>query len=149
MKLIEKRICVDKRGCIQLPREFINAAAIQPGAKMTVTIVMKEECLLPCPVMVISPDGPVVFTFASSPHENETPEDGSLRDYIALPREFLNDAGIPIDSDLDITCVPGAIIIKEPDVLDKLPEELRYLFQSFGIHPETVREIIKKEGYLV
>jgi hypothetical protein len=53
----------------------------------------------------------------------------------------------PIDGDLDVTCVPGAIIIRESDVLDRLPDGLREIFRSFGIHPDTVREVMKKEGY--
>ena len=149
MKLIEKRICVDKEGRLPLPMEFINAAAIQPDSEMTVTLAISEEGLLPCPVMVVSPDTPVTFAFAPDCDEDEEPEDGEAEDDFALPHELLNAAGIPIDSDLDVTCVPGAIIIKESDILNRLPDGLRTLFQSFGIHPETVREVMKKEGYFV
>ena len=31
--------------------------------------------------------------------------------------------------------------------LDRLPDGLREIFRSFGIHPDTVREVMKKEGY--
>lgn len=151
MKLIEKRICVDKEGRLPLPMEFINAAAIQPDSEMTVTLAISEEGLLPCPVMVVSPDVPVAFAFAPDYGEDGDTEqkDGEPEDDFALPHELLNAAGIPIDSDLDVTCVPGAIIIKESDILNRLPDGLKTLFQSFGVHPETVREVMKKEGYFV
>ncbi|MDA8227581.1 MAG: hypothetical protein M0T74_07735 [Desulfitobacterium hafniense] len=144
MKLIEKRICLDNEGRLQLPMEFINVAALQPGAELTVTLAIPEEGLLPCPVMVVSPDAPVAFAFAPDCGEDEEPEDD-----FALPHELLNAAGIPIDSDLDVSCVPGAIIIKESDIMNRLPDGLRTLFNSFGIHPETVRDVMKKEGYFV
>jgi len=151
MKLIEKRICVDKEGRLPLPMEFINAAAIQLDSEMTVTLAISEEGLLPCPVMVVSPDAPVAFAFAPDNGEDGDTEqkDGEPEDDFALPHELLNAAGIPINSDLDVTCVPGAIIIKESDILNRLPDGLKTLFNSFGIHPETVRDVMKKEGYFV
>jgi len=151
MKLIEKHICVDKEGRLPLPMEFINAAALQPGTEMTVTVVSLEDGVLPCPLMVVSPDIPITFAFTpdNGEDENEEMENGEPEDDFALPHELLQAAGIPIDSDLDVTCVPGAIIIKESDALNKLPDGLKTLFQSFGIHPETVREVMKKEGYFV
>jgi len=149
MKLIEKRICVDKEGRLQLPIEFINVAALQPGTEMSVTIVIPEEGLPPCPLMVVSPDAHVTFAFAPECSEYEESEDDETEDDFALPHELLNAAGIPIDSDLDVTCVPGAIIIKESDILNRLPDGLKTLFESFGIHPETVRNVMKKEGYFV
>ena len=149
MKLIEKRICVDKEGRLPVPMEFINAAAIQPGTEMTVTLAIPGEGPISSPLMIVSPDGPVTFTFAPDYDEDEEPGDGEMEDDFALPHELLNAAGIPIDSDLDVACVPGAIIIKESDILNRLPDGLKTLFESFGIHPETVRDVMKKEGYFV
>jgi hypothetical protein len=149
MKLIEKRICVDKDGRLPVPMEFINAAAIQPGTEMTVTLAIPAKEPISSPLMIVSPDGPVTFTFAPDYDEDEEPGDGEMEDDFALPHELLNAAGIPIDSDLDVACVPGAIIIKESDILNRLPDGLKTLFESFGIHPETVRDVMKKEGYFV
>ncbi len=146
MKLIEKRICVDKGGRLLVPMEFINAAALQPGTEMSVTLAIPEEGMPPCPLMVISPDAPVTFAFAPDYDDGDELEED---DDFSLPHELLNAAGIPIDSDLDVTCVPGAIIIKESDILNRLPDSLKALFHSFGIHPETVREVMRKEGYFV
>ena len=78
---------------------------------------------------------------------DEDGESAEEADDFALPHDLLRAAGIPIDGDLDVTCVPGTIIIRESDVLDRLPDGLREIFRSFGIHPDTVREVMKKEGY--
>ncbi len=110
------------------------------------TLAIFEEGVIPCPVMFVSPDDSAVFAFAPDDDKDTNEE---IEDDFALPHELLNAAGIPIDSDLDVTCVSGAIIIKESDVLNKLPDDLKTLFQSFGIYPETVREVMKKEGYFV
>lgn len=74
MKLIEKRICVDKEGRLSLPMEIINAAALQPDTEMTVTVVIPEEGMLPCPLMVVSPDIPVTFAFAPDNDEDASAE---------------------------------------------------------------------------
>ncbi len=44
-------------------------------------------------------------------------------------------AGISADSDLEIICGDGAIVILASDILNRLPEELAGLFQELGIHP--------------
>ncbi len=54
---------------------------------------------------------------------------------------------IPADSDLEIICDDGAVVILASDILKRLPEELAGLFQELGIHPDTIREVMRKEGY--
>lgn len=70
-------------------------------------------------------------------------------DYLNVPVELLEAAGIPEDSDLDVICIDGAVVIVEADILDNLPENLRGLFDDLGINPDTVREVMRKEGYFV
>jgi len=65
---------------------------------------------------------------------------------LALPHELLEAAGIPVDSDLEIVCAKGAVIILEADLLDSLPDDLRELFVDLGIHPDTVREVMRSGG---
>lgn len=72
-----------------------------------------------------------------------------LKITLIIPEEFLLAADISPDSDLEITCTPGTITIKESDILNRLPENLSSLFRSFGISPETVREVMKQEGYFI
>lgn len=97
--------------------------------------------------MLAAPKDSALSFFTQGRGGDEDEEGAEEADDFALPHDLLRAAGIPVDGDLDVTCVPGAIIIRESDVLDRLPEGLREIFQSFGIHPDTVREVIKKEGY--
>lgn len=70
-------------------------------------------------------------------------------DDLHVPVELLEAASIPEDSDLDVICIDGAVIIMEEDILNNLPEDLRELFDDLGISPDTVREVMRKEGYFV
>lgn len=77
-------------------------------------------------------------------------EDGPCdEDDLNVPVELLEAAGILEDSDLDVICIDGAIVIMEADILDNLPDDLRELFDTLGIDPGTVREVMRKEGYFV
>lgn len=149
MKLMKTLASVDKDGRLILPAESVNAAGFQPGGEVSVTQTIPEDGEPPCPVMVITSESPAMFTFAHDCDESEEPEEDETEDDFSLPHELLQAAGIPVDSDLDVTCVPGAIVIKEADILNRLPDGLKALFHSYGIHPETVREVMKKEGYFV
>lgn len=51
-----------------------------------------------------------------------------------------------MDSDLEIVCAKGAVVIMEADLLDSLPDELRQLFDDLGINPETVRAVMRNGG---
>ncbi|WP_368488040.1 hypothetical protein [Clostridium sp. BJN0013] len=149
MKLMKMRASVDKEGRLIFPADSVNTAGFHPGGEVSVTLTIPEDGELPCPVMVITPENPIMFTFAPECDESEEPEEDESQDDFSLPHELLQAAGIPVDSDLDVTCVPGAIVIKESDILNRLPDGLKALFHSYGIHPETVREVMKKEGYFV
>lgn len=146
MKLIKKHICADEEGRLKLPLEFIKMAEIQPGSKFEITLNIPDEGMPPCPLMFLSPNAPVVFDFAPG---CEAEENGEPEDDFSLPQALLLAAGISPDSDLEVTCIPGTITIKEADILNRLPESLSSLFQSFGISSEAVREVMKQEGYFI
>jgi len=149
MKLMKTHASVDKEGRLILPAEFVNTSGFQPGGEVSVTLTIPEDGELPCLVMVITPGSPVMFAFAPDCEESEESEEDETEDDFSMPHDLLQAAGIPVDSNLDVTCVPGAIVIKEADILNRLPDGLKALFHSYGIHPETVREVMKKEGYFV
>ena len=65
---------------------------------------------------------------------------------LKVPVELLEEAGIPEDSDLDVICSDGTIVIMEKDIPDNLPEDLSELFDYFCINLDTVREVMRKEG---
>ena len=146
MKLIKKHIYADEKCRLKLPLEFIKTAEIQPGSKLEITLIIPEDGMPSCPLIFLSPNAPVVFDIATG---CEAEEDGEPEDDFSLPEELLLAADISPDSDLEITCTPGTITIKESDILNRLPENLSSLFRSFGISPETVREVMKQEGYFI
>jgi len=144
MKLIEMRASVDKQGRIILPGEPLGAAGLKPGDEVRVTLAVSEEEMESLsPQLIITPQGVEVEVQLSGGWQED--EDGDL----SLPDDLLEAAEIPEGSDLEIVCTAGAIVIMESDILDGLPDELRELFEDLGIHPDTVREVMKKEGYFV
>jgi bifunctional DNA-binding transcriptional regulator/antitoxin component of YhaV-PrlF toxin-antitoxin module len=144
MKLIEIRTSVDKHGRIILPGEPLDAAGLKPGDEVRVTLAVgQEETEKLCPQLVVTPKGVGVAVQLSGCQEDD--EESNL----TLPNDLLEAAEIPEDSDLEIVCTAGAIVIIESDVLDNLPNELRELFGELGIDPGTVREVMRKEGYFI
>lgn len=144
MKLIEMRTLVDKQGHIILPGEPLGTAGLKPGDEVRVTLAVgQEETENLCPQLVITPQGVGVAVQLSGWREDD--EEGDL----TLPNDLLEAAEISADSDLEIVCTAGAIVIIESDILDSLPEELRELFSELGIDPGTVREVMRKDGYFV
>ncbi len=91
----------------------------------------------------LKPGDEVYVTLTVSEEEPEEEDD------LTLPYSLLEDANIPLDSDLDIICGDREIKIRPADPLDRLPDELHGLFDNLGIHSDTVREVMKKEGYFV
>lgn len=143
MKLIEMCTSVDKQGCIVLPKEPLGNAGLKPGDEVCITLVAgQEENENGNPLLVISPRGAGVAVQLSGWQDDEEGE-------LTLPNDLLEAAEISEGSDLEIVCMAGAIVILESDVLDNLPDELRDLFGELGIDPETVREVMRKEGYFI
>ncbi|HOT58337.1 MAG TPA: AbrB/MazE/SpoVT family DNA-binding domain-containing protein [Clostridia bacterium] len=144
MKLIEMRTSVDKQGRIILPGEPLGAAGLKPGDEVRVTLAVgQEETESLCPQLIVTPQDVGVAVQLSGCQEAD--EEGDL----TLPNDLLEAAEIPVDSDLEVVCTAGAIVIMESDILDSLPDELRELFGELGINPGTVREVMRKEGYFL
>ncbi|UWG97457.1 hypothetical protein LPY66_01050 [Dehalobacter sp. DCM] len=144
MKLIEMRTFVDKQGSIILPGEALGTVGLKPGDELRVTLAVgQEETENICPQLVITPQGVEVAVQLTGWREDD--EEGDL----TLTNDLLQAAEIPADSDLEIVCTAGAIVIMESDVLDNLPDELRELFGELGIDPGTVREVMRKDGYFI
>lgn len=143
MKLIEMCTSVDKQGCIVLPKEPLGNAGLTPGDEVCVTLITgQEESETRNPLLVVSPRGAGVAVQLSGWQDGEKGE-------LTLPNDLLEAAEISEGSDLEIVCTAGAIVILESDILDNLPEELHDLFSELGIDPETVREVMRKDGYFI
>lgn len=67
-------------------------------------------------------------------------------DDLVIPRCLLEAAEITGSCDLEIQCVPGAIIITASDVLDGVPVPLMTLFHELGISDAAVRNVLMEGG---
>lgn len=145
MKIIEMKSAVNQEGRLVFPAEAVAAAGLKPGDNICVAMTVREEDGASCPLVLITSEGVDVAVPLG-----EWQEDGAeflLEDDLHLPNQLLEAAGIPLDNDLEIICAEGAIIIASLDILERLPEDLRRLFQDLGISPDTVREVMRKDGY--
>jgi bifunctional DNA-binding transcriptional regulator/antitoxin component of YhaV-PrlF toxin-antitoxin module len=66
---------------------------------------------------------------------------------VTLPVELLNIAKLEPGDRLDIMVAASK---EESDyILNNLPDDLRQIFGELGINPDTVREVMRKEGYFL
>ena len=144
MKLFKMVTSVDKHGRIILQTGALDAAGLKPGDEVNVTLAVDEEAAEnTCPQLVLTPNA----SEADEPLCDCKKDDVEIS--LTLPDLLLEAAEISDASALEIVCAPGAIVILEADILDNLPDELYELFATLGINPDTVREIMRKEGYFV
>lgn len=145
MKIMKTKLAVDAQGLLII--SMIPAGLI-PDEQVDVVLATKGDEV--APLLLLTQAGiEVAIPLCALPVENtldekDEPED---EDSLNLPEELLEGAGISADSDLEIICGDGAIVILASVILNRLPEELAGLFQELGIHPDTIREVMRKEGY--
>lgn len=152
MKIIKMKSEVDKNGQIVLPAEAVDNAGLKPGDEICFTMMVQEEVNQHCPLVLITSEGvEIAVPLCELQKDDEKfSQDYELpEDELHIPHELLESSDIPLDSDLDVICAEGAIVIVPSDILDLLPDELRGLFEDLGIDPSTVREVMRKEGYFV
>lgn len=141
MKIMKTKAAVDHHGLLTIP---VIPAGLTPGEQVEVVLASRGDGV--APLLLLTQTGiEVTIPLCALPEEDtleEKEEDG-----LNLPGEVMEGAGISADSDLEIICGDGAIVILASDILNRLPEELAGLFQELGIHPDTIRKVMRKEGY--
>ena len=63
-------------------------------------------------------------------------------DELVIPNCLLEAAGLSENCDLDIQCVPGAIIIGGIDPISIVPPALMELFDDLGISHAAIRKVL-------
>ena len=145
MKIMKTKAVVDHHGLLIIP---VIPAGLTPGEQVDVVLAFRGDEA--AKLLLLTQAGIEVAIPLCDLSEEDTlvemagPED---EDGLNLPGEVLEGAGISADCDLEIICGNGAIVILASDILNRLPEELARLFQELGIHPDTIREVMRKEGY--
>ena len=130
MKIIEFQSTVDEKGRLIVPQTAPARSELTAGDRYSspapLAVPVQGAALLRiCPYCAVQG------------LRNNEPE-------LTLPHELLEAAEIPVDSDLEIICGSGAVVILESDLLEDLPDDLRELFDELGIRPEVVREVMRK-----
>lgn len=135
MKMIEMQSVVDGQGQLTVPAQLLKDMGLVSGDTVKLAYISgsAESIRNTFKEFVLTPDGIAALQ-----------DDGDAE--LTLPHELLEAAEIPVDSDLEIVCAKGALVILEADLLDSLPGELRDLFDNLGIHPDTVRDVMRNGG---
>ena len=68
-------------------------------------------------------------------------------DELVIPNCLLEAAELTGNCDLNIQCVPGAIIIGSGDLLDSVPKPLIKLLRDLGISDAAVRSVLEEGGF--
>lgn len=145
MKIMKTKAEVNTQELLIVP---VLPAGLKPGMQVDVVLVSTGDESIP--LLLLTETGiEVAIPLCALLNEDIQDEESEEEDGLNIPGEVLEGAGISADSDLEIICGDGAIVILTSDSLNRLPEELTELFQELGIHPDTIREVMKKEGYFI
>lgn len=139
MKLMETTAAVDRKGRLRIPAAILAELALAPGGEIRVLLSDDPDSLRAAWRTLVSRVGP----------ENNDETDG-----LSLSAEMLEDAGFHPGELLEIVCGDRKIQITPreaesvpADPLDRMPKELRELFDDLGVDPNTVREVMEKGAY--
>jgi len=135
MKMIEIHGKVNNSGQLVIPAQAMYDMGFAPGDPVKLSFIESSDAGVANRFneFAITRDG-----ISCIPDDNEAE--------LTLPLEILEKAEIPYNSDLEVVCTKGAVVIIGADPLDSLPGELRELFEELGINQDTVREVLRNGG---
>lgn len=123
MKMIEIETSVNEIGEVTIPAELMRKMGFASGDMVKLSFVSdSKDCI-----------------------ENIL-EDNQAE--LTLPLDVLKKAKIPYNSDLEVICAKGAVVIMEAELTDRLPKELRELFEDLGVSKDTVSEVLRNGGLM-
>lgn len=139
MRVIEIESIVDKEGKLTIPANLLGDMGLVSGDTVKLAYISKSNDypLNTYSKFMLTPNGIAAI------EETEIDFEGRK---ISVPHELLEAANIPCDTDIEVVCTDGAIIITAADPLEIIPDELGQLFAELGISPETVRSVLMNGG---
>lgn len=64
---------------------------------------------------------------------------------LTIPNELMNDAGMPLEADLDMICKKGLIVTQPAKADEILPKEVLEACKKVGIESEQFRMLLQEE----
>ena len=126
LQLVEMEGRVTENGCIEIPMTVLDQAGICTGDAIKLIYMAEEEEVKSAAkeFLLVKNDQDVVEELARE-----------QRVSLQIPEELLQDAGIPMDADLDIVCQNGRIVIFSSELLKEtvIPEEVMEICNELGI----------------
>mgnify|MGYP000528160366 len=135
LQLVEMEGRVTENGCIEIPMTVLDQAGICTGDAIKLIYMAEEEEVKSAAkeFLLVKNDQDVVEELARE-----------QRVSLQIPEELLQDAGIPMDADLDIVCQNGRIVIFSSELLKEtvIPEEIMEICNELGISEDKVKIIL-------
>lgn len=135
LQLVEMEGRVTENGCIEIPMTVLDQAGICTGDAIKLIYMAEEEEVKSAAkeFLLVKNDQDVVEELARE-----------QRVSLQIPEELLQDAGIPMDADLDIVCQNGRIVIFSSELLKDtvIPEEVMEICNELGISEDKVKIIL-------
>ncbi len=138
MKIIEIESTVDKEGKLTIPLQLLGDMGLVSGDTVRLAYISRST------VHPLNSYSEFVITQDGMEAEMREAEQG-IHEF-RIPNELLEGANIPFDSDIEIICTEGAIIITKADLSEFIPDELCQLFAELGISPKIVRSVLMNGG---
>ena len=132
LQLVEMEGKLNEKGCIEIPAVMLEQTGIRTGETVKLIYMAEEEELK-------NESKEFLLVRAEQDAEEELMKEQNI--VFQIPQELLQDAGIPMDADLDIVCQEQKIIILPAQMADEtpIPEELLMICKEFGVSEDKVK----------
>lgn len=136
LQLVEMEGKLNEKGCIEIPAAVLEQTGILTGDAVKLIYMAEEESLK-------SESKEFLLVRAGQDAAGELMKEQSVA--FQIPLELLQDAGIPMDADLDIVCQKQKIIILPAETVTDIPvpEELLTICRELGIPEDKVKIILR------
>lgn len=124
MKFIEDVINISQNGTLTLDSNYLSAMGLSPGDEINIAFMVNDERANAFAEFLISP--------AFDGSDDNT-------NHIFIPHELLINASILPYSDVNITCIDGAVVIYQSEGFD--PSELSKLLSSLHLASDFLQNL--------
>lgn len=131
MMLVEINCTVNKNGTLRIPRDILLDMGLEPGNHISLAYISNNGA---------KNSFQEFFVSAESVTNGQQIEKSQM---ITLPNELLEAAGISMESEVQIACADGVIVIFKTPGLK--PEDLETILESLGVASESLKQLAMQE----